>query len=422
MSVQFYNSVNNRRPNSATHAIVRGIDTRKLYRLCHFTILCVISLITLLLTGIRHAHAEYGLNFPPPVTPIARDIYDVHMLTMGVITIILIVITAVVLYAVFTFRKDKGYVADQNFHHSWFGRWSWVLVPFLVLLIDLTIAGKAQPVLEMLWEAPQKECTEDSPSNEKCYDMVVKIIGHQWWWEYEYPDLGIRIESRYLPEEKAGKNYLRAVDNNFVLPVGKKIRFLQTSVDVNHAYWIPELGFKKDAIAGYITETWAEIETPGIYRGQCAELCGTWHARMPAVVEAVTQAEFSEWVKQKQEQKRQALAEAMSNRVWSKEELMVKGKAIYDLKCAACHKPDGVGLPPVFPALKGSKITTGPLADHIQIVLVGKGTMPSWKAESDLDIAALITYERNAWGNNTNEVVQAKEIKQARIHLAEKQQ
>lgn len=384
------------------------------------SIYAALAAINLLFTKL--AIAEYGMNFPEPVTPIARDIYDVHMLTMGIITIILIIVTAIVLYAVFTFRKDKGYEADQEFHHSWFGRWSWVLVPFLVLLIDLTIAGKAQPILEFLWEAPKEECSDKHQANDKCYDMVVKIIGHQWWWEYEYPDLGITVESRYLPEEKAGRDYLRAVDNNFVLPVGKKIRFLQTSVDVNHAYWIPELGFKKDAIAGYITETWAEIEKEGIYRGQCAELCGTWHARMPAVVEAVSQEKFDAWVKHKQAEKQKALAEAMSNRVWSKDELMVKGKAIYDVKCAACHKPDGIGLPPVFPALKGSKIATGPLDEHIQIVLVGKGTMPSWKAETDLDIAALITYERNSWGNNMNQVVQAKDIKQARVHLAEKKQ
>jgi len=377
-----------------------------------------VAALTLLL--MESSHAEYGLNFPKPVTPIARDIYDVHMLTAGIITILLIIVTAIVLYAVFTFRKDKGYEADQEFHHSWFGRWSWVLVPFLVLLIDLTIAGKAQPILEFLWVTPKKDCTDTSlQQDEKCYDMVVKIIGHQWWWEYEYPDLGITIESRYSPLEKSGDNYLRAVDNNFVLPINKKIRFLQTSVDVNHAYWIPELGFKKDAIAGYVTETWAEIEEEGIFRGQCAELCGTWHARMPAVVEAVSQEKFDAWVKHKQAEKQKAIAEAMSNRVWTKEELMAKGKTIYDVKCAACHKPEGIGLPPVFPALKGSKIAMGPVADHLTIVLVGKGTMPSWKAETDLDLAALITYERNAWGNNTNTVVQAADVKKARVHLAE---
>jgi len=368
-----------------------------------------------MLLHMNTSHAEYGLNFPTPVTPIARDIYDLHMLTMGIVTAILVIVTSIVLYAVFTFRKDKNYTADQKFHLSWFGRWSWLLVPFLVLMIDLTIARKAQPVLEFLWETPKNECADNNlEKRNKCYGMVVKIIGHQWWWEYEYPDLGIKVESRYLPQDKAGDDYLRAVDNNFILPVGKKIRFLQTSVDVNHAYWIPELGFKKDAIAGYVTETWAEIEKEGIYRGQCAELCGTWHARMPAVVEAVSQEKFDSWVAQKQAEKQKTNAEAQSGKILTMSELMAKGKSIYDIKCAACHKPEGTGLPPVFPALKASKITTGLIAQHIQIVLNGKGTMPSWKAETDLDLAALITYERNAWGNNTGDIIQAKDIKKAR--------
>ncbi|WP_246540052.1 cytochrome c oxidase subunit II [sulfur-oxidizing endosymbiont of Gigantopelta aegis] len=370
---------------------------------------------SLLWTGT--ALAEYKYNFPEPVTPIGQDIYDVHMLTMGIITVLLIIITSIVLYAVFTFRKDKGYEPDQEFHNSWFGRWSWVIVPIAVLMVDLSIAGKAQPILEMLWESPTKECSDPTLKEEnkdKCYDMIVKITGHQWWWEYEYPDLGIKIESRYTPQELAGDNYLRAVDNNFVLPINTKIRFLQTSVDVNHAFWIPELAFKKDAIAGYISETWGEIIKEGIFRGQCAELCGTWHARMPAVVEAVSKEKFALWVAEQQAVKAAKLAEASSGKVWTKDELYAKGETIYNVKCAACHQATGLGIPPAFPALKGSKIATGPVADHLNIVLHGKNTMPAWAAESDLDLAAIITYERNAWGNNTNDVVQPADIKAAR--------
>ncbi len=377
--------------------------------------------VSLLWTGM--VSAEYKYNFPEPVTPIGQSIYDVHMLTMAITTVILVIITLIVLYAVFTFRKDKGYVADQEFHNSWFGRWSWVIVPVAVLAIDLSIAGKAQPILEMLWDSPTKECSDPTlkPENkDKCYDMIVKITGHQWWWEYEYPDLGIKIESRYIPEEESGDNYLRAVDNNFVLPVNKKIRFLQTSVDVNHAYWIPELGFKKDAIAGYISETWGEITKEGIYRGQCAELCGTWHARMPAVVEAVSQEKFDLWVAQKQAEKQAALAEAASDKVWTKDELYAKGEAVYNVKCVACHQVTGLGIPPAFPPLKDSKIVKGPVSEHIKIVLNGLKTMPPWAAETDLDLAAIITYERNAWDNNTNDVVQPADIKAAREQLLAK--
>ncbi len=375
----------------------------------------IAMVVSLLWTGM--VSAEYKYNFPEPVTPIGKSIYDVHMLTMGITTVILIIMTSIVLYAVFTFRKDKGYVADQEFHKGWFGRWSWVIVPIAVLAIDLSIAGKAQPILEMLWESPTKECSDPTlkPENkDKCYDMVVKITGHQWWWEYEYPDLGIKIESRYTPKEEAGDDYLRAVDNNFVLPVDKKIRFLQTSVDVNHAYWIPELAFKKDAIAGYISETWGEITKEGIYRGQCAELCGTWHARMPAVVEAVSQENFELWVAQKQAEKQAAIAEATSDKVWTKDELYAKGEAAYNVKCVACHQITGLGIPPAFPPLKDSKIVKGPVAEHIKIVLNGLKTMPPWASESDLDLAAIITYERNAWDNNTNDVVQPADIKAAR--------
>ena len=377
--------------------------------------------VSLLWTGM--VSAEYKYNFPEPVTPIGQSIYDVHMLTMAITTVILVIITLIVLYAVFTFRKDKGYVADQEFHNSWFGRWSWVIVPVAVLAIDLSIAGKAQPILEMLWDSPTKECSDPTlkPENkDKCYDMIVKITGHQWWWEYEYPDLGIKIESRYLPEEESGDDYLRAVDNHFVLPVNKKIRFLQTSVDVNHAYWIPELGFKKDAIAGYISETWGEITKEGIYRGQCAELCGTWHARMPAVVEAVSQEKFDLWVAQKQAEKQAALAEAASDKVWTKDELYAKGEAVYNVKCVACHQVTGLGIPPAFPPLKDSKIVKGPVSEHIKIVLNGLKTMPPWATETDLDLAAIITYERNAWDNNTNDVVQPADIKAAREQLLAK--
>ncbi len=368
-----------------------------------------------LLAGIAPvALAEYGLNFPEPATPIAREIFDLHMLTTKIITVLMIIAMAIIFYSVYTHRKSRGYQPDLHFHKGWFGTWSWVLVPVMVLGIDLTIAGSAQSALEKMWDAPRKRCTADSPPEEKCYDMIVKVIGHQWWWEFQYPDEGIIVESRFVPKEKAGDLYLREVDNPLVLPVGKKIRFLHTSADVNHAFWVPELGMKKDAIAGYITETWAQLDREGTFRGQCAELCGTWHARMPIVVASVSEDKFREWVAMKQEEKARAAAEASADRVWSRDELMAKGKTVYETKCAACHQVTGLGLPPAFPPLKGSKIATGPLGDHIHLVLTGKGNMPSWASLNDLELAAVITYERNAWGNDTGDVVQPADIRAAR--------
>lgn len=378
----------------------------------------LMSVVAIAMLGAGTAHAEYGLNLPQPVTPIGKDIFNLHMLTTQIIIILMIISFSIVFYSLYTHRKSKGYEADQNFHKGWFGTWSWVLVPVMVLGVDLTIAGSAQSALVALWEAPTKECAQDSAEDDKCYDMIVKITGHQWWWEYEYMDHGITVESRYIPLEKLEgedkKHYLREVDNRLVLPTDKKIRFIQTSADVNHAFWVPELAFKKDAIPGYIAESWAEITEPGVFRGQCAELCGTWHARMPIVVEAMQQQEFDAWIAGKQAEKVALLAEASADKVWSMDELMAKGKTVYETVCAACHQASGEGLPPAFPPIKGSPIANGAVADHIRIVLEGKGTMPSWASMNDLDLAAVITYERNALGNSVGDAVQPAAVKAAR--------
>lgn len=351
------------------------------------------------------AQAEFGLNFPPPAADIAQEIYDIHMLTMQISTFLLVVVFSIVIYSLYFHRKSRGFEADQNFHNTWFGHWSWIIVPALVLVVDLNIAGNANRVLKKVWEAPKDETL-----------MEVKVTGHQWWWEYNYLDHDIKIESRFTPQEQSGDLYLRDVDNRLVLPVGVKVRFLHTSADVLHAFWVPELAVKKDAIPGYVTETWTELNREGIFRGQCAELCGTWHSRMPIVVEAVSQEKFALWVKEQQGIKVAAAAEASADKVWSKDELMAKGEELYNVKCAACHQPTGLGLPPAFPPLKGSAIVNGPLADHLKIVIEGReGTaMQAWGSLNNLEIGAIITYERNAWGNDTGDVVQPADVNKAR--------
>jgi cytochrome c oxidase subunit 2 len=351
------------------------------------------------------ATAELGVNFPEPAATTAQEIYDIHMLTMGISTVLLVIVFAFIIYSLINHRKDKNYKADMHFHESWFGQWSWVIVPAMVLGIDLTIAGSAQKTLERVWEVPKGEDLMD-----------IKVVGHQWWWEYQYLDHELKVESRFTPKEEAGDLYLREVDNRLVLPVGKKIRFLHTSADVNHAFWVPELAVKKDAIPGYVTETWVELTREGVFRGQCAELCGTWHARMPIVVEAVPQDKFDAWVKGQQEIKLAALAEASADKTWSMEELMEKGQGLYNTKCAACHQITGMGLPPAFPALKASPIATGDIGPHMDIVLNGKaGTaMQPWNTLNDLELAAILTYERNAWGNDTGDLVQPADVKAAR--------
>jgi len=283
-----------------------------------------------------------------------------------------------------------------------------------VLGVDLTIASSAQKTLEKVWEVPKEEDLLD-----------VKVIGHQWWWEYEYLDHSVeidgqpktvKVESRYVPEDQAGDLYLREVDNALVLPVGRKVRFLHTSADVNHAFWVPELAVKKDAIPGYVTETWVDLNREGTFRGQCAELCGTWHSRMPIVVESVPQDKFDIWMEEQKQVMLAAAAEASMDKTWSMEELMEKGQANYNTKCASCHQITGKGLPPAFPALAGSKIAVGPIEAHLDIVLNGKqGTaMVAWNTLSDLELASIITYERNAWGNDTGDLIQPRDIKAAR--------
>lgn len=365
-----------------------------------------IIVVTALLGWTASIYAEYGLNFPEPATGNARDIYDLHMNTVRIITILMIIVFSIVAYSLYFHRKSRNFEPDLELHKGWFAMRSWIIVPILVLGIDLGIAGSAERVLKQLWLIPKDENMID-----------VKVVGHQWWWEYEYVDYGVTVESRYVPKEQSGDLYLRDVDNPLVLPTHTKIRFLHTSADVIHAFWVPEMGMKKDAIAGYITETWAELYREGTFRGQCAELCGTWHARMPIVIEAVSTEKFESWVDSQKTLMVAAAEEAASDKVWSRDELMEKGRDTYNKNCSVCHQLGGEGLPPAFPALKGGAITTGPLAEHMGIVLKGKVEkgMPAWAEQmNNLEIAAVITYERNAWGNDTGDIVQPSDVGAAR--------
>ena len=357
-----------------------------------------------LLFGINRAFAEYAYNFPESVSPLTKNIYDVHMMTTKLAFWIMVIIIAVVGFAIFKFRKSSGYEADQEFHKGTFGTWSWLLVPVVVLGIDFGISGPGLKALDMV------EKNIDA-------DLTVKVIGSQWKWTYEYVSDDVQIISNLLPEEKAGDKYLREVDNPLVLPTDRKVRFLHTATDVLHAWWVPSIAIKKDSIPGYINETWTQIEKEGTYYGQCAENCGRGHAYMPIRVEAVSPEKFDAWMAEQKKQKLAALAEAQSDKDWSLEELMAKGEKTYNTYCVACHQATGLGVPGVFPALKGSAVAIGPMDAHLAIVMNGKaGTaMSGWSAQlNDLDLAAVITYERNAWGNDSGDLIQPKEIKAAR--------
>jgi len=357
------------------------------------------------------AVADYGLNFQKPVSAIGHELYGLHMLILWICVAIGVVVFGVMLYSIVVHRKDRGHKAAK-WHESTTVEIIWTAIPFLIL-VSMAIPATAT-LLKM----------EDTRGGA---DLTIKITGYQWKWQYEYPDQNVSFFSslatprdqidqykKKIATKDMAKDYLLNVDNPISIPVGKKVRFIITANDVIHAWWVPALGVKKDAIPGFINETWTRVEEPGTYRGQCAELCGKDHGFMPIVVNAVSEDEFNKWVSSKKAEMVASAADA--GKTWSKDELMKRGEKVY-AQCAACHGATGAGVPGVFPALKGSKIATGPVDGHIHIVMKGKpGTaMQAYAAQlGDADIAAVITYERNAFGNSTGDVVQPSQIKAKR--------
>jgi cytochrome c oxidase subunit 2 len=349
--------------------------------------------------------AEYGLNLPRGVTPISQEAYDLHMLIMWICVIIGIVVFGAIFISIIKHRKSKG-VQPAQFHESTTVEVIWTIIPFLILVGMAIPATKALVIME-------------DTSNP---DLTIKATGYQWRWGYDYLDEDISFMStlatpkeQILNMESKGENYLLEVDNPLVVPVNKKVRLLVTASDVIHAWWVPSLGMKKDAIPGFINEMWFTIEEEGTYRGQCAELCGKDHGYMPIVVIAKNEADYAAWVN---DQKGAAVAvAAAAERDWTMAELMERGAGVYGRSCAACHQANGEGVPGAFPSLKGGAITTGPIAGHLDIVLNGKpGTaMAAFGGQlNDVDLAAVITYERNAWGNDKGDLIQPSEVKAAR--------
>jgi cytochrome c oxidase subunit II len=367
------------------------------------------------------ALAEYRWNFPQPATPIARDTLDIHNEFMLIITTLFVVVFAIMIYSMLRHRKSLGARPAQFTGPTGTVQWFWVLVPFAMLLfIDFVLMGipAFRAVIAM----------EDTQTRS---DIVLKVTGMQWKWQYEYPDSGIKfVSAMSTPHEQIqnvaakGEHYLLEVDNEVVLPVGKKVRVLLTATDVIHTWWVPQFGVKRDAIPGFLRETWLRIDEPGVYRGQCAELCGKDHGFMPVVVRAVPEAEYVAWIDAKTAEL--AAAAAGGDRAWSRDELVERGREVYTKNCAACHQPDGKGIPGAFPALAASKIVNGPLltaegkliaGSHVDRVLHGKaGTAMQAFANqlSDVDLAAVITYERNALGNSRGDMIQPAQIKALR--------
>jgi len=359
----------------------------------------------LALLGATGAAADYALNLTPGVTPISHEAHTLHMLILKICFGIGIVVFGTMFISILRHRKSRG-VKPAQFHESTAVEIIWTIVPFLILV------GMAIPATKAL---VAMEDTSDA-------DLSIKVTAYQWRWGYDYVDSGVSfISSLSTPKEQIynkedkNENYLLQVDNPVVVPVNKKVRLLITSNDVIHAWWVPQLGMKKDAIPGFINEMWFKVEAEGTYRGQCAELCGKDHGFMPIVVVAKNEADYAQWVA---EQKGAAVADQQAaQRDWGMEELMARGEKVYKTSCAACHQASGEGVPGAFPALKGGAIATGPVDAHLSLVMNGKpGTaMAAFGGQlSDIDLAAVVTYERNAWGNNTGDTVQPSDVKAAR--------
>lgn len=361
-------------------------------------------LVVVLLSFAQQLFAlEAKYNMTSGVTDISSQVYNLHMIIFYICCAIAAIVFGLMFWSILHHRKSKG-AAPAQFHGSLKIEIIWTAIPVLILIAMAIPASKTLIAMEDTSEA----------------DLTVLITGSQWKWHYKYLEYPIEFYSLLATPREAINNqaektdlYLRDVDKPLVLPTGKKIRFLVTADDVIHSWWVPAFAVKKDANPGFINETWTKVDKPGIYRGQCAELCGKDHAFMPIVVDVRSPEDFDQWVAQELERQAQEKAAELARGNLTMDELMSLGQKTYETHCAACHQISGEGLPGVIPALKGSIMATTDIPAHIQIVVNGKaGTAMQAFAKqlTNSELAAVITYERNAWGNNTGELVQAADI------------
>jgi cytochrome c oxidase subunit 2 len=354
--------------------------------------------------------AAYALewNLQPAASTMAEEIHSLHEYVMILVTVIFVGVFAFMFYACYAHRKSKGHQAAQ-FHENTTVEIIWTVIPAIILVVF------AWPVTRAV--IAQKDTSAP--------ELTIKATGIQWKWAYEYikgEGEGINlIATLATPRDQIenrvpkGEHYLLEVDNELIVPVGKKVRILTTAADVVHAWWVPALGLKQDAIPGFIRDTWFKASKTGTFRGQCAELCGKEHGFMPIVVKVVTQDEYTKWVGDKM--KLIAAAADDPNKQYSLDELKKRGEQVYGKICSACHQPTGKGAPPAFPPLDGSKVVTGPKEEQIKTVLNGrpKTAMAAFGSQlNDVELAAVITFTRNNWSNKTGEAIQPAEVKALR--------
>ncbi len=363
------------------------------------------AVLTLMALGPGSVHADYTLNLMKGVTQLSNDIYDLHMLALWICVFVGIGVFGTMFYSIYYHRKSMGHKAEQ-FHENTTVEIVWTIIPTIILIAMAIPATKTMLEMNDIEEA----------------EMSIKITGWQWKWEYEYLDNDIHFfssldeASNKARQKNSGidprdvPHYLLNVDKPLVIPVNTKIRFLFTAADVIHSWWVPDLGWKKDTVPGFINESWTYVEKPGTYRGQCAELCGKDHGFMPIVVIAKEKADYDAWVI---EQSGLAVAEAnAAEKEWDSEELIAKGEKVYVNNCASCHLEDGAGIAGTFPAITDSAIVKGELNEQIDLMLNGKDMMPAFgQMLSAVDFAAVSTFIRNGLGNSVGDSVQPSEIK-----------
>jgi cytochrome c oxidase subunit 2 len=356
--------------------------------------------VILMALGQEVAHADYALNLMQGVTKVSHDIYDLHMLILWICVFIGIGVFGTMFYSIYHHRKSKGHEAAQ-FHENTTVEIVWTIIPTLILI------GMAIPATKTLLELDDVQKS----------DMTIQITGKQWYWDYKYLNNDIHFES-HLDEAsevahrtpsidpRTVPNYLLNVDKPLVIPTKTKIRFVLTSGDVIHSWWVPDLGWKKDANPGFINEAWTYVEKPGTYRGQCTELCGRDHGFMPIVVVAMDQPEYDAWVKKTSEQQKQKPDLSDQNR----EQLMAHGRSVYLKNCVGCHQIDGAGVSGLIPALTASPKVTGGIDPLIGFLQAGTTKMPSFSKLKDDELAEVITYIRNDLGNKVGDEIQPGKI------------
>lgn len=348
--------------------------------------------------------ARFQMNLHPAATKVAEEVATLHWMMLIICTVIFVAVFGVMFYSIYKHRKSLGH-QSASFHESTTVEIIWTVVPLLIVI------GMALPATKTV--VAMKDTTNS--------DITIKVTGYQWKWGYDYikgEGEGLSfLQTLSTPREQINNQadksdtYLMEVDNEVVVPVGKKIRLVLTANDVIHSWTIPAFGLKQDAIPGFVRDAWFRAEKVGTYRGQCSELCGKEHAFMPIVVKVVSDADYSAWVEATK--KKLAAAADDPTKTYTMDELKQRGEKVYAANCAACHQPNGKGAG-AFPALDGSKIVNGPKEGQQKILLNGKNAMPKWAQLNDVELASVMTFTRNSWGNKTGEVIQPKDFTTAR--------